>query len=84
VVVGSALLVLAVTLLVLALLQTLTARGPSSAVTATDAATPLMLPGGALAFQEGGVLYVASGYAPPGMWTPKTGPGPVRSWSSRP
>jgi hypothetical protein len=78
VVVGSALLILAVTLLVLALLQTLAARGPSNAVTATDAATPLMLPGVALAFEERGIVYAPSSYAPPGIWTPKAGPGPVR------
>jgi hypothetical protein len=78
VVVGSAILVLAVTLLLLALLHTHAAREPSSAGTATDAATTLTLPDGTPAFQEHGVLHVPARYAPPGIWTPKTGPGPVR------
>jgi len=78
VVVGSAILVLAVTLLLLALLHTLAAREPSNAGTATDASTTLTLPGGTPAFQEHGVLHAPPGYAPPAIWTPRTGPGPVR------
>jgi hypothetical protein len=75
---GSALVILALTLLLLTLVRTLAAREPSSGEVATGAATALTLPEGTPAFREHGVLYAPSGYAPPGIWTPKTGPGPVR------
>jgi hypothetical protein len=72
----SAVLVLALTILLLALVRTLADRESVRAGGAS--ATSLTLPVETPAFQERGVIYAPSGYAPPGIWTPKSGPGPVR------
>jgi hypothetical protein len=79
VLVASAALLLALTLLLLAVTRSVTERGVSSSGGTQHAAwTSMSLPGGVPATEEGGIVYAPSGYSPPGIWTPSTGPGPVR------
>jgi hypothetical protein len=55
-------------------------RVPASpAGPAGPAGTPLLLPGGIPAVAYGGVVHAPDDYAPPGIWTHPSGPGPVGS-----
>ena len=70
--------ILALTLLMLGLVG----RDPSTASTGPAGPSgvtgaPLSLPGGVEAVWDGEVIHAPSRYAPPGLWTDRSGPGPI-------
>lgn len=76
--VGSALAVLALTLVLLALAAGGVGGDPATTAPPPGAiGGPVTLPGGIAAVAEGGIVHAPHSYAPPGIWTPKSGPGPV-------